>query len=74
MLTVTFLLTEGRLLSIRTDELAAFRLFRMRARMQADFVHSAEDILLAIYDVAVEYAPMCSKACTQASTRSAAAC
>ncbi|GAB7128972.1 magnesium/cobalt transporter CorA [Silvimonas sp. JCM 19000] len=56
VLTVTFLLTEGRLLSIRTDELAAFRLFRMRARMQADFVHSAEDILLAIYDVAVEYA------------------
>ena len=56
VLTVSFLLAEGRLLSIRTDELAAFRLFRMRARMQADFVHSAEDILLAIYDVAVEYA------------------
>lgn len=56
VVTVSFLLNDGRLLSIRNEELAAFRLFRMRARMQADYVHSAEDVLLAIYDVAVEYA------------------
>ncbi|GGP25462.1 magnesium/cobalt transporter CorA [Silvimonas amylolytica] len=56
VVTVSFLLNEGRLLSIRTEELAAFRLFRMRARMQVDFVRTAEDVLLSIYDVAVEYA------------------
>ncbi len=56
VVTVSFLLNEGRLLSIRNEELAAFRLFRMRARMQVDFVRTAEDVLLSIYDVAVEYA------------------
>ncbi|WP_410499635.1 magnesium/cobalt transporter CorA [Chitinibacter sp. S2-10] len=53
--TVSFLLNEGRLLTIRQEELAVFRLFRLRARVQPGFVSSAQEILLAIYDAAVEY-------------------
>ncbi|SMC27111.1 magnesium transporter [Andreprevotia lacus DSM 23236] len=53
--TVSFLLNEGRLLTMRQEELAVFRLFRLRARVQPGFVGSAEDILLSIYEVAVEY-------------------
>ncbi|WP_028453571.1 magnesium/cobalt transporter CorA [Chitinilyticum aquatile] len=53
--TVSFLLNEGRLLTIRQEELAVIRLFRLRARVQPGFVATAQDILLAIYDAAVEY-------------------
>ncbi|MBE9609147.1 magnesium/cobalt transporter CorA [Chitinilyticum piscinae] len=53
--TVSFLLNEGRLLTIRQEELAVIRLFRLRARVQPGFVTTAQDILLAIYDAAVEY-------------------
>ncbi len=53
--TVSFVFNAGRLLTIRQEELAVFRLFRLRARVQPGFVSSAQDILLAIYDVAVEY-------------------
>ena len=53
--TVSFVFNAGRLLTIRQEELAVFRLFRLRARVQPGFVSSAQDILLAIYDAAVEY-------------------
>ena len=53
--TVSFVLNAGRLLTIRQEELTVFRLFRLRARVQPGFVSSAQDILLAIYDAAVEY-------------------
>nr|WP_245747749.1 magnesium/cobalt transporter CorA [Formivibrio citricus] len=53
--TVSFVLNAGRLLSIRQEELTVFRLFRLRARVQPGFVSNAQDILLSIYDAAVEY-------------------
>ncbi|MBM3117435.1 magnesium/cobalt transporter CorA [Jeongeupia naejangsanensis] len=53
--TVSFLLNRGRLLTMRQEELAVFRLFRLRARVQPGFVENAEDVLLGIYAVAVEY-------------------
>ncbi len=53
--TVSFVFNAGRLLTIRQEELAVFRLFRLRARVQPGFVTTAQDILLAIYDAAVEY-------------------
>lgn len=53
--TVSFTLHAGRLLTIRQEELAVFRLFRLRARVQPGMVANAQDILLAIFDAAVEY-------------------
>nr|WP_314900121.1 magnesium/cobalt transporter CorA [uncultured Deefgea sp.] len=53
--TVSFLLNQGRLMTIRQEELAVFRLFRLRARVQPGFVSTAQEILLSIYDAAVEY-------------------
>ncbi|TJZ68616.1 magnesium/cobalt transporter CorA [Chitiniphilus eburneus] len=53
--TVAFHLNRGRLLTMRQEELAVFRLFRLRARVQHGFVSTAEDILLSIYAISVEY-------------------
>lgn len=53
--TVSFTLNTSRLVTIRQEELAVFRLFRLRARMQPGLVNNAQDILLAIFDAAVEY-------------------
>ncbi|UXY15965.1 magnesium/cobalt transporter CorA [Chitiniphilus purpureus] len=53
--TVAFHLNRGRLLTMRQEELAVFRLFRLRARVQSGFVDTAEDILLSIYAISVEY-------------------
>ncbi|GAA5786889.1 magnesium transport protein CorA [Chitiniphilus shinanonensis] len=53
--TVAFHLNRGRLLTMRQEELAVFRLFRLRARVQNGFVSTAEDILLSIYAISVEY-------------------
>ena len=53
--TVSFVLNAGRLLTIRSEELAVFRLFRLRARVQPGFVANGQDILLALYGAAVEY-------------------
>lgn len=53
--TVSFTLQAKRLLTIRQEELAVFRLFRLRARVQPGLVNNAQDILLSIFDAAVEY-------------------
>ncbi|WP_035058070.1 magnesium/cobalt transporter CorA [Andreprevotia chitinilytica] len=53
--TVSFHLHERRLLTMRQEELAVFRLFRMRARVQTGLVENAEDILLSIYEAAIEH-------------------
>lgn len=53
--TVSFTLGPTRLVTIRQEELAVFRLFRLRARVRPGFVNNAQDILLAIFDAAVEY-------------------
>lgn len=53
--TVSFTLHAGRLLTIRQEELAVFRLFRLRARVQPGLVANAQDILLSIFDAAIEY-------------------
>ncbi|XZG70586.1 magnesium/cobalt transporter CorA [Chitinibacteraceae bacterium HSL-7] len=53
--TVSFHLHGKRLLTMRQEELAVFRLFRLRARVQSGFVANAAEILLGIYSVAIEY-------------------
>ena len=52
---VAFILYRDILFSIRTDELPVFRLQRMRALSQPDYVANAKDILLDLYAASAEY-------------------
>ncbi|HYQ92827.1 MAG TPA: magnesium/cobalt transporter CorA, partial [Candidatus Competibacteraceae bacterium] len=53
-ITVAFNLHKGRLFTIHEEDLAAFRLFRLRARRIPDFVKDATDIMLTLYETEVE--------------------
>ena len=53
-ITVAFNLHKGRLFTIHEEELAAFRLFRLRARRIPDFIKDATDIMLTLYETEVE--------------------
>ena len=52
---VAFILKNGMLFSIRRDELAQFRLLRLRARRQPYYVRDEKDVLLQLLDIDVEY-------------------
>ncbi len=52
---VAFILNQGTLFSVRTEELPVFRLQRLRARAQAGYVSEAKDVLLDLYAADVEY-------------------
>ena len=52
---VAFILKDGTLFSVRTEELPVFRLQRLRARAQAGYVSEAKDVLLDLYAADVEY-------------------
>jgi magnesium transporter len=52
---VAFILNEGILFSIRSEELPVFRLQRLRARAQSGYVSEAKDVLLDLYAANVEY-------------------
>ncbi len=47
--TVAFSLNRGRLFTLRDQELATFRMFRLQARRQAGLVNDAVSILLALF-------------------------
>ena len=52
---VAFILFQDILFSIRSDELPVFRLQRLRARLQADYVSDGMGILLDLYAADAEY-------------------
>jgi magnesium transporter len=52
---VAFILYQDILFSIRNEELPVFRLQRMRALSQPDYVSNAKDILLDLYAADTEY-------------------
>lgn len=52
---VAFILKAGMLFSIRRDEMAQFRLLRLRARRQPYYVSDEKDVLLQLLDIDVEY-------------------
>ncbi len=52
---VAFILYQDILFSIRNEELPVFRLQRMRALSQPDYVANAKDILLDLYAADTEY-------------------
>ncbi len=52
---VAFILNDGTLFSIRTEELPVFRLQRLRARAKQGYVSEAKDVLLDLYAADVEY-------------------
>ncbi len=52
---VAFILHNGMLFSVRSEELPVFRLQRLRARAQAGYVSDAKDVLLDLYAADVEY-------------------
>ena len=52
---VAFILHKGTLFSVRSEELPVFRLQRLRARAQSDYVSEAKDVLLDLYAADVEY-------------------
>ncbi len=52
---VAFVLNKGTLFSVRCKELPVFRLQRLRARAQSDYVSEAKDVLLDLYAAEVEY-------------------
>ncbi|MDX8379381.1 MAG: CorA family divalent cation transporter [Gallionella sp.] len=52
---VAFILHQGTLFSIRSEELPVFRLQRLRARAQSGYVSEAKDVLLDLYAADVEY-------------------
>ncbi len=52
---VAFILYQDILFSIRKDELPVFRLQRLRAFSQPDYVSNAKDILLDLYAANAEY-------------------
>ena len=54
-MTVSFTLHQGRLLTMHELDLSVFRLFRRRARAWVDLVEDALDIVLGLYELAVEH-------------------
>ncbi len=52
---VAFILHKGTLFSVRSEELPVFRLQRLRARAQSNYVSEAKDVLLDLYAADVEY-------------------
>ena len=52
---VAFILHKGVLFSVRDEELAVFRLQRLRARIQPGYVSNGTDLLLDLYAADVEY-------------------
>lgn len=52
--TVAFTLRDGRLFSLRDEELATFRKFRLEARRQPGLVTDAMSILLSLFEAKVE--------------------
>ena len=52
---VAFILHQGTLFSVRSEELPVFRLQRLRARAEAGYVSDAKDVLLDLYAADVEY-------------------
>jgi magnesium transporter len=54
-ITVACNIHRGRLFTIHEEDLAAFRLFRLRARRVSGFVKDATDIVLGLYETAVEH-------------------
>jgi len=52
---VAFILQRGTLFSVRSEELPVFRLQRLRARAQSNYVSEAKDVLLDLYAADVEY-------------------
>jgi magnesium transporter len=52
---VAFILKKGTLFSVRNEELPVFRLQRLRARAQSNYVSEAKDVLLDLYAADVEY-------------------
>lgn len=53
--TVAFILKDETLFSVRNEELPVFRLQRLRAKSQTDYVTEAKDVLLDLYAADVEY-------------------
>jgi magnesium transporter len=52
---VAFILHNGTLFSVRSEELPVFRLQRLRARAQSGYVSADKDVLLDLYAADVEY-------------------
>ncbi len=52
---VAFVLKKDTLFSVRSEELPAFRLQRLRAHAEADYILDAKDLLLDLYAADVEY-------------------
>ena len=54
-ITVAFAVHRGRLFTMHAEDLAAFRLFRLRARRNPGFAKDPMDIVLGLYETAVEH-------------------
>ncbi len=54
-ITVAFNVHRGRLFTIHEEDLAAFRLFRLRVRRIPEFVKDTMDIMLNLYETEVEH-------------------
>ncbi|MEI7796354.1 MAG: CorA family divalent cation transporter [Methylococcaceae bacterium] len=52
---VAFVLKKDTLFSVRSEELPAFRLQRLRARAESDYISDSKDLLLDLYAADVEY-------------------
>jgi magnesium transporter len=52
---VAFILKDGVLFSIHTEDLPVFRLLRLRARRIPALIEDAKDVLLKLYDADAEY-------------------
>jgi magnesium transporter len=52
---VSFVLKDQVLFSIHTEDLPAFRLLRLRARIQPGYVEDGKDVLLELYAANAEY-------------------
>ena len=52
---VAFILREGVLFSVHSEDLPVFRLLRLRARRTPALIKDAKDVLLKLYDAAAEY-------------------
>jgi magnesium transporter len=54
-ITVAFIIKGNTLFSVRNEELPIFRLQRVRAKAQTNYVSEAKDVLLDLYAADVEY-------------------
>ncbi len=52
---VAFIVRSGVLFSIRNEDIAVFRLLRLRARRTPSLIEDAKDVLLKLYDADAEY-------------------